>query len=78
MGPLGKWDGYPDHLLRHWKPVPPVPKQKGHPGEGGTAVKVPESREDERKEKFKINQFNLVASEMISLNRSLQDVRLAA
>ena len=34
-------------------------------------------REAEKKEKFKINQFNLLASEMISLNRSLQDVRLS-
>ena len=28
--------------------------------------------------KIQVNQFNLMASEMISLNRSLQDVRLSA
>ncbi len=44
----------------------------------GSAVRIPKDREDEKKEKFKINQFNLLASEMISLNRSLQDVRLPA
>ena len=42
------------------------------------AVVIPKDREEEKKEKFKINQFNLVASEMISLNRSLADVRLPA
>ena len=51
---------------------------RGQPGSGGKAVKVPKSREEEKKEKFRINQFNLVASEMMSLNRSLQDVRLKA
>ena len=55
-----------------------VAKQAGLPGELGKAVSVPKDREEEKKRKFKINQFNLVASEMISLNRSLQDVRLSA
>ena len=36
-----------------------------------------QDKEEEKREKFKINQFNLLASEMISLNRSLQDVRLS-
>ena len=31
-----------------------------------------------QKQKLQVNQFNLMASEMISLNRSLQDVRLSA
>ena len=44
----------------------------------GTKVKIPTDMMDLKKEKFKINQFNLLASEMISVNRSLKDVRLAA
>ncbi|KAK6166787.1 hypothetical protein SNE40_023409 [Patella caerulea] len=48
------------------------------PGEQGRAVAVPDSMKDEAKEKFKINQFNLVASDMISLNRSLPDYRMDA
>ena len=32
----------------------------------------------EKKEKFKIHQFNLLVSEMISVNRSLKDVRMEA
>ncbi|TRY79170.1 hypothetical protein TCAL_09989 [Tigriopus californicus] len=69
---------YPGHLLREWSLAPVVSPIPGSPGEMGKAVVVPKEREEEKKEKFKINQFNLVASEMISLNRSLQDVRLAA
>ena len=64
--------------LKQWEPAPVVGKNKGMPGEMGKAVQIPKDREDEKKEKFKINQFNLVASEMIALNRSLSDVRLAA
>jgi len=45
------------------------------PGEMGKAVVIPKEKEEEKKEKFKINQFNLLASEMIALNRSLPDVR---
>ena len=75
---MGEWDSYPRDKLKTWHEAPAVAKQKGFQGEGGSAVKIPKDKEDEKKEKFKINQFNLLASEMISLNRSLQDVRLAA
>jgi polypeptide N-acetylgalactosaminyltransferase len=54
-----------------------VSKNKGMPGEMGKAVAIPPDQEEEKKEKFKINQFNLMASDMISLNRSLQDVRMS-
>lgn len=47
-------------------------------GEMGKPVNIPKSQEKEKNEKFKINQFNLMASELISLNRSLSDVRLNA
>ena len=74
-----KWAAYPDSLLHTWQPAPTVLKAPGATaGEMGNSVLIPKEREEEKKEKFKINQFNLLASEMISLNRSLQDVRLAA
>lgn len=76
--PKSQWDGYMKAALRTWKPAPVVLPNKGMPGEMGKAVLIPKEREDEKKEKFKINQFNLLASEMISLNRSLADVRLSA
>lgn len=47
------------------------------PGEMGKGVVVPPEREQEMKELFKINQFNLIASEMIALNRSLPDYRMS-
>ena len=46
------------------------------PGEMGKPVMIPESQHAEMKEKFKINQFNLMASDLISVNRTLSDVRM--
>lgn len=41
----------------------------------GKPVVIPKEQQAIMKEKFKENQFNLMASDMISLNRSLSDVR---
>uniref|UniRef100_A0A8C7Y3W8 Polypeptide N-acetylgalactosaminyltransferase n=1 Tax=Oryzias sinensis TaxID=183150 RepID=A0A8C7Y3W8_9TELE len=46
------------------------------PGEMGKAVNIAKDDQEKMKELFKINQFNLMASDMIALNRSLPDVRL--
>ena len=46
------------------------------PGDGGKGVKVPPEKEAKAKETFKINQFNLVASDMMALNRTLPDYRM--
>jgi len=47
------------------------------PGEMGAPVKIPKDKEKESKKMFKENQFNLMASNMISLNRTLKDVRMS-
>ena len=68
---------YSPDQLRKWEKRKPVKKQGDLPGEMGAKVKTPSDMTEIKKEKFKINQFNLLVSEMISINRSLKDVRLA-
>ncbi|XP_074041113.1 polypeptide N-Acetylgalactosaminyltransferase 5 isoform X2 [Leptinotarsa decemlineata] len=67
---------YKSSSLRRWRPAPPILPMSGRVGEQGKAVNIPPEKEALMKEKFKLNQFNLLASDMISLNRSLTDVRL--
>ncbi|XP_069980712.1 polypeptide N-acetylgalactosaminyltransferase 5 isoform X1 [Penaeus vannamei] len=67
---------YPPEELQKWVSRPPVPEHPGLPGEMGKPVRTPPGQEALMKEKFKLNQFNLLASDSISLNRSLPDVRL--
>uniref|UniRef100_A0A914BW39 Polypeptide N-acetylgalactosaminyltransferase n=1 Tax=Acrobeloides nanus TaxID=290746 RepID=A0A914BW39_9BILA len=45
------------------------------PGEMGTGVNIDKEHEPEAKELFKQNQFNLMASNLISVNRTLPDYR---
>lgn len=61
--------------LKKWRPAPVVKENPGKPGEMGKPVKMKASQQELMKEKFKENQFNLLASDMIFLNRSLADVR---
>lgn len=56
--------------------MPPVPKVEGLPGEMGGPVEITGKSEELMKEKFALNQFNILASDKISLNRSLPDARL--
>lgn len=45
------------------------------PGEGGVAVVIPEDLKEESENRFKENQFNIVASDLIALDRSMPDLR---
>lgn len=45
------------------------------PGEGGRGVAIPSHLQDEAKKRFKENQFNIIASDLIALNRSISDQR---
>ena len=49
---------------------------KSWPGENGNAVVLPEHLKQKAKERFKENQFNVIASDLIALNRTIPDVRL--
>ncbi|KAM9390626.1 polypeptide N-acetylgalactosaminyltransferase 1-like [Salvelinus alpinus] len=53
-----------------------VVRTREGPGEGGKPVVISKDNQEKMKEMFKINQFNLMASEMIAFNRTLPDVRL--
>ncbi|XP_068101870.1 polypeptide N-acetylgalactosaminyltransferase 13 isoform X4 [Hyperolius riggenbachi] len=53
-----------------------ISRSQEGPGELGKAVLIPKDDQEKMKELFKINQFNLMASDLIALNRSLPDVRL--
>ena len=64
--------------LHRYQPRPPVPAVAGLPGEMGVKVQLAPELAEEKRERFKINQFNLVASDLISVNRSLKDVRMEA
>ncbi|XP_034834503.1 polypeptide N-acetylgalactosaminyltransferase 5 isoform X1 [Maniola hyperantus] len=66
---------YPRSRLKRWSPAPFVKPVGGSPGEMGKAVNIPIEQEKLMLDKFQENQFNLLASDMISLNRSLTDVR---
>ncbi|XP_067934331.1 polypeptide N-acetylgalactosaminyltransferase 13-like [Watersipora subatra] len=55
--------------------LPDVLKGSSQPGDGGRAVQIPPELLAKSKEDFQINQFNLVASNLMSLNRSLPDYR---
>ncbi|XP_043506610.1 polypeptide N-acetylgalactosaminyltransferase 5 isoform X3 [Frieseomelitta varia] len=62
--------------LHLWRPAKVLRENKGMPGEMGAAVHISPEDEARQQELFKLNQFNLMASDMISLNRSLKDIRL--
>lgn len=47
------------------------------PGQNGAGVIIEKEKEEDMKELFKINQFNLMASDRISVNRTLPDYRSA-
>ncbi|XP_029047217.1 polypeptide N-acetylgalactosaminyltransferase 5 isoform X1 [Osmia bicornis bicornis] len=67
---------YRQSELHLWRPAKVIRESKGKPGEMGAAVHISPEDEARQQELFKLNQFNLMASDMISLNRSLRDIRL--
>lgn len=67
---------YSSHQLHYWTPVENHNNPSSWPGENGKGVLIPKEDEGLKNEKFKLNQFNLLASDKIALNRSLPDVRM--
>lgn len=67
---------YSSSQLHSWTPVVLKSNPSSWPGENGKGVLIPKEDEALKNEKFKLNQFNLLASDKIALNRSLPDVRM--
>lgn len=68
---------YVAESLHSWEVPPPVVQgsaKEGH-GEQGKAVVIAPSKKKEMDEKFKEHQFNIMASDIISVNRTLADSR---
>ncbi|XP_030847960.1 polypeptide N-acetylgalactosaminyltransferase 13 isoform X1 [Strongylocentrotus purpuratus] len=68
-------EGGHEHAPPKHPPAKPRHDPNG-PGEMGKAVIIPQDKESLKNEMFRINQFNLLASDMISINRTLPDVRM--
>ncbi|XP_041478605.1 polypeptide N-acetylgalactosaminyltransferase 13-like [Lytechinus variegatus] len=68
-------EGGHEHAPPRHQPARPRHDPNG-PGEMGKAVIIPQDKESLKNEMFRINQFNLLASDMISVNRTLPDVRM--
>ncbi|KAI1309021.1 Polypeptide N-acetylgalactosaminyltransferase 1 [Halotydeus destructor] len=67
---------YSRDQLSTWLPVSSSSNPASWPGECGRPVQLTGSEDALKNENFKLNQFNLVASDKIAVNRSLPDVRL--
>lgn len=67
---------YSTYQLKVWHPQVLLLNPTSWPGENGKGVIIPKEDEALKNEKFKLNQFNLLASDKIALNRSLPDVRM--
>lgn len=68
-------DTYPDEELVEWSPAPTYAGDPNEPGYLGAPVVVPPEKQEEAKRRFTENHFDIVASEMMPLNRTLADGR---
>ena len=79
-----KWKHYPKAELFAWRDGPLhsvralVDNNKTYHGEMGLPVIVPQNLQSQAKARQSIHQLNVVASDLVSLNRRLPDVRNSA
>jgi hypothetical protein len=64
-------------VRKWWEVDPAATNPPNWHGEGGRAVAIPNELQAESKDRFKENQFNILASDLIALNRSIKDQRSA-
>ena len=70
-----KWRSYPEHKLFSWNSPQEPEFDPDAPGEMGKPVILDKARDREVKAKSSLHSLNLVATDLISLNRSLPDFR---
>jgi len=66
---------YRDDELVEWTPAPAPVSRPGEPGDLGAAVEIPAHLKEEAKRRFTEHQFDVVANELMSLNRTMPDIR---
>ncbi|UJR16353.1 hypothetical protein I4U23_003257 [Adineta vaga] len=62
-------------IRRWWEVAPGVTNPTNWHGEAGRAVVIPSELQSEAKKRFAENQFNILASDLVALNRSIKDQR---
>eukprot|EP00095_Tigriopus_kingsejongensis_P003966 maker-scaffold79_size400133-snap-gene-3.17 protein:Tk03966 transcript:maker-scaffold79_size400133-snap-gene-3.17-mRNA-1 annotation:"polypeptide n-acetylgalactosaminyltransferase 5 isoform x1" len=72
-----KWAGYPDELLFPYQEPPDIPSNPGSPGDLGQPVVIPDHLTKRAKEMKSLHQLNLVASDLMPLDRALPELRNA-
>ncbi len=70
------WLGYPDSDLFSWtEPATEPPDPPGTPGARGRPVELSPEQQREARRKASKHQLNLVASDLVPPNRTLEDHR---
>ncbi|CAF1006359.1 unnamed protein product [Adineta ricciae] len=62
-------------IRRWWEIEPGATNPPNWHGEGGRAVVIPADLQSEAKRRFLENQFNILASDLVALNRTIKDQR---
>ena len=62
-------------VRKWWEVDPAATNPPNWQGEGGRAVVIPKELQGESKKRFGENQFNILASDLMALNRSVKDQR---
>lgn len=66
---------YDDEKLVEWEPAPPIHHDPTEPGHLGKPVILPAELKESAKKRFPEHMINVVASDLVSFNRTLPDIR---
>ncbi|XP_055295467.1 polypeptide N-acetylgalactosaminyltransferase 13-like [Sitodiplosis mosellana] len=66
---------YLDSELVEWEPAPEPISRPEEPGNLGNVVNIPSELKEEADKRWSEHRFNIIANEMMSLNRTMPDIR---